>query len=55
MNFNFYLFTLEEATNIFNDEDSEVRKAGLKLISSEEVFTPCQFHEIWKNIDKGKT
>ena len=53
MNYNFYNFTLEETESVFLGENSDVRQAGLKLISSEEVITSCDFNEIWKNLDKG--
>ena len=50
---NWFFGTIQELSETFQREDSPVRRAGLKLISAQEVFFPCQFAEIWRKTRQG--
>ena len=56
MNTNFYDCNrfLEEYKAPFEDQDSSVYKAGLRLISAEQVLSPCVVQKVWQaKLDKG--
>ena len=56
MNTNFYRCTryLEEAKAPFEDQNSAVYKAGLRLINAELVLIPCVAQKAWQEkLDKG--
>ena len=53
-NFNRCTRFLEEYKAPFENQDSPVYKAGLRLISAEQLLSPCVAQKIWQDkLDKG--
>ncbi len=52
--FNWFYGTIKELSEAFTKENSQVRRAGLQLLSTQEVLFPCQFAEMWKKIKHGR-